>query len=101
MTTIAVFLFTRRLQRYAILRIKPVRTEFHFSALCHGLRHGDYVLWVAELWFVVVAKKNIFRGRPAPALPVQYSLSDFWTFHFLRLGLYSVDKNLDSCLYFL
>jgi len=50
LTTIAFFLFTRRLQQYAILRIKPVRTEFHFSAL----PHGDYVLWAAELWFVVV-----------------------------------------------
>ena len=34
---------------YAILRIKPVRTEFHFSAL----RHGDYVLWAADLWFAM------------------------------------------------
>jgi len=49
LTTIAVFLFTRQFRRYAILPVKPVRTEFHFSAL----RHGDYVL---ELWFVVVCR---------------------------------------------
>ena len=61
-------------------------TEFHFSALRHGLHHGDYVLWAAELWFVVVAKKIYFsrdtlesytKGGPALALPVQYSLSVF------------------------
>ena len=51
LTTIAVFLFTRWFQRYAILRVKPVCTEFYFSTL----RHGDYVLW-AELWFVVVCR---------------------------------------------
>ena len=30
-------------------QLSVVRTEFHFSAL----HYGDYVLWGAELWFVV------------------------------------------------
>jgi hypothetical protein len=38
LTTIAVFLFTRRFRRYAIeySASNPVRAEFHFSALHHG-----------------------------------------------------------------
>ena len=55
---LAVFLFTKGLQQYAILRIKPVRSQFHFSALSHG----DYVLWAAKLWFcdVGILQKNYF-----------------------------------------
>ncbi len=40
LTTIAVFLFTRRFWRYAILRIKPTAYGITFSAL----RDGDCVI---------------------------------------------------------
>ncbi len=63
------YLPIRRADGSSLWSVKIVHMEFHFSAL----RHGDYVLWATELWFVVVCGalnrvrqkilQNLYRRR--------------------------------------
>ena len=45
-------------------QLSVVRTEFHFSAL----HYGDYVLWGAELWFVVCGCVLVREIEGAPKI---------------------------------